>query len=165
MDTDIVSCNNDWALQRIVIFTSLCKCLDKLGYGKALLAYRVNAICASLGPDTTRAMPLLHSLTGCDTTSCFMGRGKKSTWEAWKSYREVTDAFLYLADNPYYHWDTESPNFKLLERFQHGSLWQGKQWNIRKWSKNPGEYTTHTDKCNNPIFLVDSTRKITAMKI
>ena len=34
MDTDIVSCNNDWALQRIVIFTSLCKCLDKSGYGK-----------------------------------------------------------------------------------------------------------------------------------
>ena len=61
MDTDIVSCNNDWALQRIVIFTSLCKCLDKFGYGKALPAYRVNAICASLGPDTTRAMPLLHS--------------------------------------------------------------------------------------------------------
>ena len=57
MDTDIVSCNNDWALQRIVIFTSLCKCLDKFGYGKALPAYRVNAICASLGPDTSRAMP------------------------------------------------------------------------------------------------------------
>ena len=40
------------------------------------------AICASLGPDTSQAMPLLHSLTGCDTTSCFMGRGKKSAWEA-----------------------------------------------------------------------------------
>ena len=93
------------------------------------------------------------------------GQGKESAWEPWKSYREVTDAFLYLADNPYYHWDTENTNFKVLERFQHGSLWQGKQWNIRKWSKNPGEYTTHTGKCNNPIFLVDSTRKITDMKI
>ena len=118
-----------------------------------------------LVPDTSRAMPLLHSLTGCDTTSYFMGRGKKSAWEAWKSYREVTDAFLYLADNQYYHWDTEDPNFKLPERFQHGSLWQGKQWNIHKWSKNPGEYTTHTGNCNNPIFLVYSTKKITDMKI
>ena len=98
-------------------------------------------------------------------TSYFMGRGKKSAWEAWKSYREVTDAFLYLADNQYYHWDTEDPSFKLPERFQHGSLWQGKQWNIRKWSKNPGEYTTHTGNCNNPIFLVYSTKKITDMKI
>ena len=129
------------------------------------LTVLINAICASLGPDTSRAMPLLHSLTGCDTTSYFMGRGKKSAWEAWKSYREVTDAFLYLADNQYYHWDTEDPNFKLPERFQHGSLWQGKQWNIRKWSKNPGEYTTHTGNCNNPILLVYSTKKITDMKI
>ena len=32
--------NNDWALQQIVIFTSLCKCLDKFGYGKALPAYK-----------------------------------------------------------------------------------------------------------------------------
>ena len=29
---ETISCNNDWALQRIVIFTSLCKCLDKFGY-------------------------------------------------------------------------------------------------------------------------------------
>ena len=73
---------------------------------------------ASLGPETSRtAMPLFLSLIGCDTTSCFMGRGKKSAWEAWKSYREVTDAFLYLADNPYYHWDTEDPTSSCLSVF------------------------------------------------
>ena len=77
VDTDIVSCNDDWALQRIVIFTSLCKCLDKFGYGKALPAYRVNAICASLGPDTTRAMPLLHSLIGCACHLLLHGQGKE----------------------------------------------------------------------------------------
>ena len=77
MDTDIVSCNDDWALQRIVIFTSLCKCLDKFGYGKALPAYRVNAICVSLGPDTTRPMPLLHSLIGCACHLLLHGQGKE----------------------------------------------------------------------------------------
>ena len=46
------------------------------------------------------------------------GNGKKSAWEAWKSYREVTDVFLHLADqNPYYQSDTEDRNFKLLDRF------------------------------------------------
>ena len=74
-------------------------------------------------------------------------------------------SFILLITNINYHWDTEDPNFKLPERFQHGSLWQGKQWNIRKWSKNPGEYTTHTGNWNNPIFLVYSTKKITDMKI
>ena len=123
----------------------------------------------------TVLMPSVHLLVPIHLERClcfiallvvsFEGKGKKSTWEAWKSYREVTDAFLYLADNQYYHWDREDPNFKLPERFQHGSLWQGKQWNIRKWSKNPGEYTTHTGNCNNPIFLVYSTKKITDMKI
>ena len=58
-----------------------------------------------------------YSFTGCETTSWFKGNGKRSAWEAWKSYREVTDAFLYLADNPYYHLDTEDPNFKLFKRF------------------------------------------------
>ena len=52
------------ALQRIVIFTSLCQCLDKFGYmGKHFQLISVNAICASLGPDTSRAMSLFHSLT------------------------------------------------------------------------------------------------------
>ncbi|CAH3023432.1 unnamed protein product [Porites evermanni] len=75
--------------------------------GKHFQLASVKAICASLGPDTSRAMPLLHCFTVCDTTSCFKGKGKRSAWEAWRSYREVTDVFLYLAYKPYYHLDKE----------------------------------------------------------
>ena len=78
-----------------------------LGMGKHFQLASVKAICASLGPHTSRAMPLLHCFTVCDTTSCFKGKGKRSAWEAWRSYREVTDVFLYLAYKPYYHLDKE----------------------------------------------------------
>ena len=62
--------------------------------GKHFQLISINPICASLGPDTSREMPLFHSFTGCDTTISFNGKGTKSAWEALKSYREVTDAFL-----------------------------------------------------------------------
>ncbi|ELT99539.1 hypothetical protein CAPTEDRAFT_208935 [Capitella teleta] len=32
-------------------------------------------------------------MTGCDTVSAFYGRGKRTAWEAWKSYLEVTEAY------------------------------------------------------------------------
>ena len=38
-------------------------------------------------------MLLLHALTGCDTVSAFCGRGKKTTWNTWKVFPEVTGAF------------------------------------------------------------------------
>jgi len=53
-----------------------------LGMGKYLQNINVNAICASLGPETSRSLPIFHSFTGCDTNSCFFGKGKKFAWEA-----------------------------------------------------------------------------------
>jgi len=88
-----------------------------LGMGKYLQNINVNAICASLGPETSRSLPIFHSFTGCDTNSCFFGKGKNSAWEAWKLYPNVTDAFLYLQDHPYHQIDKDDSNFKMLERF------------------------------------------------
>ena len=45
--------------------------LLSLHMGKQFQLVGVNAICAYLGPDTSRAMPQFHSFTVCDTTSCF----------------------------------------------------------------------------------------------
>ena len=38
------------------------------------------------------ALPVFHYLTGCDTTSSFGGKGKKTGWEAWNAYPVVTEA-------------------------------------------------------------------------
>ncbi|CAH3168150.1 unnamed protein product, partial [Porites evermanni] len=51
---------------------------------------------------------------GFDTVSCFGGRGKKTALEAWKSYPDVTDAFLALAHKPL---EVSSRCVEHLERF------------------------------------------------
>lgn len=40
---------------------------------------------------------MFHAFTGCNTISAFAGRGKKSSWEAWKAFEEVTPAFMDLS--------------------------------------------------------------------
>ena len=41
--------------------------------------YSLNALCSTLGDSRSQALPVFHALTGCDTTSAFRGKGKKST--------------------------------------------------------------------------------------
>jgi len=60
------------------------------GMGKNFRFYHINAICASLGELQSRALPVFHAFSGCDTTSAFNGKGKKSAWQAWQVYLDVT---------------------------------------------------------------------------
>ena len=71
-------------------------------------------IAACLGPEKSRAPPMFHALTGCDTSSAFVGHGKKTAWVAWNSLPELTDALLRLACAP-----TEIPEHSMqaIERF------------------------------------------------
>ena len=43
---------------------------------------------------------MFHAFTGCDTVSFFGGKGKKTAWDTWKAYKEVTPAFCALAARP-----------------------------------------------------------------
>ena len=47
------------------------------------------------------ALPAIYSFTGSDIISSFFGKGKKSAWEAWKSFSDVTCAFLHMASHPH----------------------------------------------------------------
>lgn len=42
----------------------------------------------------SRALAVFHAFTGCDTVSSFSGKGKKSAFQAWKSYPEATKGFV-----------------------------------------------------------------------
>lgn len=53
----------------------------------------IHEISSSLSPAACRTLPMFHALTGCDTVSSFAGRGKKTAWNIWKEYDEVTTAF------------------------------------------------------------------------
>lgn len=56
-----------------------------IGSGKHYRDNPVHVIYTKLGPSKSFALPIFHSLTGCDTTSQFLGRGKKTAWAAWTS--------------------------------------------------------------------------------
>ena len=84
------------------------------GTGKSFRYLAAHQIAACLGPEKSRALPMFHALTGCDTSSAFVGHGKKTAWVAWNSLPELTDALLRLACAP-----TEIPEHSMqaIERF------------------------------------------------
>ena len=45
------------------------------------------------GPIKSQALLALHAFIGCDQTSFFAHRGKKTAWEAWDAFSEVTTSF------------------------------------------------------------------------
>ena len=63
------------------------------------------------------ALPVFHSFTGCNTTSTFYGKGKKSAWEAWNCYPDVTEVFTHVALHPYTRMNVDTTHFQILERF------------------------------------------------
>ena len=88
-----------------------------LGMGKNFQLLSVNTICEYLGKQKCRALPFFHAFTGCDTTSAFLGKEKKSTWEAWKAYPEATEAFRFVNDSPFLPLEINTPVFDVLQRF------------------------------------------------
>ena len=70
------------------------------GTGKAFQHIPVHEITQTLGPEKSLSCPLFHSFTGCDTTSSFLGIGKKTAWAAWQAYPDLTETLLTLSDDP-----------------------------------------------------------------
>ena len=62
------------------------------------------------------ALPLFRSLTGCDTTSQFLGCGKKTGWAAWTNIPELTDTLMALTHDPDL-FSLESVHIQWIERF------------------------------------------------
>ena len=43
---------------------------------------------------------MFHALTGCDTVSFFGGRGKKTAWDTWMVFPELTPVLRNLKSSP-----------------------------------------------------------------
>ena len=71
-------------------------------------------IAEKLGPEKCRALLLFHSLTGCDNTSFFWKKGKKSCWAAWGLHPELTPVLANLTETLSNPCDND---FQVLERF------------------------------------------------
>ncbi|KAK3734169.1 hypothetical protein QZH41_005852 [Actinostola sp. cb2023] len=70
------------------------------GAGTHLRYIAAHEISRSLNPEVSIALPVFHAFTGCNTVSCFAGRGKKTALATWDSYPDVTTAFIDLANSP-----------------------------------------------------------------
>ena len=68
--------------------------------GKHLQNIAAHAIVSSLGPKRAAVLPMFHALTGCDTVSFFAGRGKKTAWDIWGVFPELTSTLLTLSSLP-----------------------------------------------------------------
>ena len=72
VDTDVV----DLAITSINRL-NLSELWVAFGTGKSFRFIAAHEIANTLGPDRCEALPMFHAFTGCDTVSCFGGRGKK----------------------------------------------------------------------------------------
>ena len=61
-----------------------------------------------------QALPMFHTLTGCDSVSSFVGHDKKRTWTTWNVLPELTDALLILSCAPS---DIQEDVMHTIERF------------------------------------------------
>ena len=86
------------------------------GVGKNYQLLSIDAICHTLGEPKSRALPVFHALSGCNTNSAFRGRDKKSAWQAWQAFEEVTETFVYLALHSFENLNEDSTHFATIER-------------------------------------------------
>ena len=84
------------------------------GAGSSFWYIAVPQIVAKMNPRQCLALPGFHAFTGCDTVSAFAGRGKRTAWETWKSFPEVTGALQELLAMPS---EVSKGSRSLIERF------------------------------------------------
>ena len=83
------------------------------GTGKSFRFLPAHEMARVLGPDRCTALPMFHAFTGCDTVSFFGGRGKRTAWDTWRSYNDITSIFVSLANTP----ESVESSVTSLERF------------------------------------------------
>ena len=70
------------------------------GHGKAYKDIPVHSVVQMLGPQYTKTLPVFHGMAGCDIASALYGIGKKTAWNAWKSFLQVTETFVAILQDP-----------------------------------------------------------------
>lgn len=105
------------AFNKFIAFNQNISLWIEFGSGKNLRYFCINKISENLGCVKSRALPMFHAITGCDTTSSFLGKGKKTAWNAWSAYPEATNAFVYFIENAVDEDITTINHFSIIERF------------------------------------------------
>ena len=85
--------------------------------GTNLRNIHVNTIFEKLGERKSKSLLMFHALTGCDTVAHFKWKGKKKCWETWEEFDSVSEAFLFVLENPFVLIDEDGAMFKILEKY------------------------------------------------
>ena len=78
-----------------------CDIWIKFGKGNTLTNISLTSVFNSIGKEMASGLPFFHAFTGCNTTSAFKGKGKKTAWQTWKAYQAMTAVFAELSQNPF----------------------------------------------------------------
>ena len=70
------------------------------GPAKQISYLPAHEIASVLGQEKASVLPMFHALTGCDTVSFFGGRGKKSAWDVWNVFPNLTYTLKTLMTSP-----------------------------------------------------------------
>ena len=54
----------------------------------------------NLGPLKSKALLFFHSISGCEIVSAFKNKGKKSFFQTWEIFPEITSTFLKMSTYP-----------------------------------------------------------------
>ncbi len=76
----------------------------------------IHEIASALCPQMAKGLLFFHTFTGCDVTSYFINRGKKSAWKTWLASPEVKDSCVTLSF-PYMYSKLPEDIILKLERF------------------------------------------------
>ena len=78
--------------------------LDELwisyGVGKHLRYLPIHTMHANLGPEKSKAILMFHPMTGCDQVSFLAGRSKKTSWDTWQKFEDITSILERLSNAP-----------------------------------------------------------------
>ena len=94
------------------------------GTGKLYKDIPVHHISQMLGPQQCQVLPLFHAITGCDLVSAMFGIGKKTAWNAWTAYPEVTNTLIAITQDP----SSLTLDYVHMRRFE--------RWAVLMYSKN-----------------------------
>ena len=96
--------DSDVVVLAVYAFAQLTSSLNEhwvtFGPGKHYRLIPAHKICAAIGLEKCLALPMFHAFTGCDTFSCFSGRCKRTAWDTWNMYPEITGQFASLMETP-----------------------------------------------------------------
>ena len=84
------------------------------GHGVGIKWIPIHELLNVIGPARASGIMYCHAFTGCDVVTTFRGKGKKSAWQTWDVFDEVTETFSKLSQFPT---EVTYTDLNTLERF------------------------------------------------